>query len=86
MVPWQILPPLLSLVFRLVLERKVALALAENLLLIGLTQRGELSWTTFLVIVTIFVASAFFQTLSEYADSVQSTSSDAALSSCPVKG
>jgi hypothetical protein len=65
MVPWQILPPLLlSLVFRLVLERRVALALPENLLLFALTQHVDLSWTTILAIVTVFVTSAFFQTLS----------------------
>ncbi|KAJ5300212.1 hypothetical protein N7508_007455 [Penicillium antarcticum] len=86
MAPWQVPPPLLlSLVFRLVLEKRVALALAENLLLIGLIQRAELSWTTILVIVTVFVASAFFQTQSEYAGSVQSTDSGTAPRGCPVK-
>jgi hypothetical protein len=44
MAPWYILSPLLlSLVVRLVLERMVALALAENLLLIAYIQYAKLS-------------------------------------------
>lgn len=78
MALWYILSPvLLSLLGRLVLERRVALALAENLLLIACTQYAELSWVKVVVLATIFVASAFLQTQLEYLDSVQDTYSHA---------
>ncbi|KAJ6118896.1 hypothetical protein N7471_013516 [Penicillium samsonianum] len=83
MAPWYILSPLLlSLVVRLVLERRVALALAENLLLIASIQYAELSWVKVVVIAAIFVASAFLQTQLEYLDSAQDTYSHAAPLQC----
>jgi hypothetical protein len=88
MTHWYILfPLLLSLVVRLVLERRVVLALAENLLLIASTQYAELSWVKVVVIAAIFVASAFTQTQLEYLDSAQDTYSHAAksrISGCPA--
>ncbi|KAJ6127768.1 hypothetical protein N7471_008985 [Penicillium samsonianum] len=86
MTPWHILSPvLLSLVFRLQLERRVALALGENLLLIVSTQYAERSWITVLIVTAIFVTSAFLKTQLEYRDSVQDTHSNAAPRGCPVK-
>ena len=69
---WQIILALLvSLAFRLLLEKKAVLAVAENLLLIALSQYSDLSWATFLTIVAIFLASAFCQMELEYAGSSQ---------------
>lgn len=86
MAPWHILSPvLLSLVSRLQLERRVALALGENLLLTVSTQYADRSWITVLIVTAIFVTSAFLKTQLEYRDSVQDTHSNAAPRGCPVK-
>lgn len=88
MLSWHVLSPLLlSLGFRQVLERRAALALAENILLLALTQWVELSQGIILVILVIFVTLAFWQTQFEYFESVQGPYSRAAKSwnsGCPV--
>ncbi|KAJ5454991.1 hypothetical protein N7530_012760 [Penicillium desertorum] len=85
MTTWHILSTLLlSLVFRLVLERRVVLALGENFFLIAFTQYAEPSWVTVLIVAAIFVTSAFLQTQLEYRDSVQDTHSNAAQRGCPA--
>ena len=75
MMTWQIIFALLvSLAYRLFLEKKTVLAIlaiAENLLLIALSQCLDLRWTTFLALVAIFLTSAFCQLDREYAESVQ---------------
>ena len=81
MMIWQnVFALLVSLAFRFFLEKKAGLAVAENLLLIALSQCSDLCWVTVLTIVAFFLASAFCQMELEYAQTVQRTNAcDASL-------
>jgi hypothetical protein len=60
-----------SLLLRLGMERGVRLALTETILVFGCTKVPELSPTTYLVLVFLFLLFAFCQTQNEYFQSLQ---------------
>lgn len=76
---------LLSLVLRLFLERKTVMALTESLLLFVLIQSSRHYHIPFIVVLSIFVTSAFCQTEIEYYDSVQEKKTCDTLPSCTTK-
>ncbi|KAJ5117541.1 hypothetical protein N7448_011173 [Penicillium atrosanguineum] len=83
---WQTLSVLLlSLALRLYLERKTALALTESLLLFALIQFSEYYHVPFIIVLIIFVISAFFQTEIEYFESVQEKNSYGTPLRCTAK-